>query len=444
MATYEGRPTPVWFDDAKFGMMITWGPYSVPGYAPRSGRIWDVPDQFKNNPYAEWYRNSLKIDGSPVQEYHAREYGADYPYERFGPAFNEAIKRWDPGSWATLLADCGVRYVVPLTKHHDGFLLWPSVHRNPNAPERYVAERDVIGELGAAVRAAGMRYGLYYSGGIDWLYHDVTIRTDTGLGPAIPRSPEYIAYAFAHWREIIDRYEPALMWNDIYMPGPREQLADLFEHYYSVVPDGVINDRFKARMGPTGMEVLAHHDVKTPEYRVEPEIRADKWECVRGIGHSFGYNRDEGETEYASAESLIHLLIDIVSKNGNLLLNIGPMADGTIPALQEQRLQAIGAWLRTNGEGIYGSRPWHRAEGTTTSGTPLRFTRKGGDLYVHVLGQAPGAVSLEGVQVPTGPARLLATGAEVPMENEGSGISLQLPAALDATASTILLPGAAG
>jgi alpha-L-fucosidase len=423
----ENRPLPTWYDDAKFGIMVHWTPSSVPAFAPRSGRVWDVPDHMRDNPYVEWYYNSLKIDGSPVQAFHREHYGAGYPYERFADEFKRVARAADFAGWASLFAQAGAKYVVPVTRHHDGFCLWPSAWRNPHIAPDYRFEHDAIGALGDAVRGRGMRYGLYYSGGIDWSWHDQLIRTMADLGKAVPRDPAYLDYAFGQWVELIDRYEPACLWNDIYMPGPSERVEALFRYYLQRVPDGVINDRYRTRpRAGGGFEPGIYHDFTTPEYTVESGIRAKKWECVRGIGHSFGYNREEGEEDYMSPRALIHLLIDIVSKGGNLLLNVGPMADGTIPEMQARRLRALGAWLAANGEAIYGTRPW-RAPGVAASdGTEVRFTARAGTVYVHILGVAGEPLVLPGVQLRAGPGRLLASGAPVECELRDGATILRL------------------
>ena len=142
-------------------------------------------------------------------------------------------------------------------------------------------------------------------------------------------------------------------------------------------PDGVIDDRFGVK----------HSDFKSPEYETLDKISETKWEECRGLGRSFGYNRAEGEAETIAPDELIYLLVDIVSKNGNLLLDVGPEADGTIPPVQMSRLQALGAWLRQNGEAIYGSQPWKRAVGETADGIKVRFTRKDSTVYATVMGQ---------------------------------------------------------
>lgn len=149
------------------------------------------------------------------------------------------------------------------------------------------------------------------------------------------------------------------------------------------MPDGVIDDRFG----------IKHADFTSPEYQKLDQISPKKWEECRGLGRSFGYNRAEGEAETIAPADLIALLVDIVSKNGNLLLDVGPEADGTIPPVQMERLKALGAWLNQNGEAIYDTTPWTHATGKTAEGDDLRFTRKGGDLYVTLLGAPKGSTA---------------------------------------------------
>lgn len=394
-ASYRDRPVPNWYDDCKLGIFVHWGIYSVPGWAPLTGAMLaagaDAGEvRFGDFPYAEWYANTLRIPGSPTQAYHARTFGADRPYRAFADDFNRAIAAWEPAAWAELFEAAGAGYVVLTTKHHDGFLLWPSRHRNPEAPD-FVAARDLVGELTRAVRARGLRMGTYYSGGIDWLYHDQVIASLGDLLKAIPWRDDYREYATAHWRELIETHAPCAMWNDIAFPASDEQILALFEHYYRHVPDGVVNDRFKKVAVGGKLRSAVPYDVSTPEYRVAPDIDPKKWEAVRGIGSSFGYNRAEGEEEYLSARELIELFVDVVSKNGNLLLNVGPRADGSIPEIQAERLRALGAWLRVNGRAIRGTRPWTRAEGRTAAGGAVRFTRSPGALHAILLDPSAGA-----------------------------------------------------
>ena len=377
---------PDWFHDAKLGIFVHWGLYSVPGWATPVGELgsidWDK--WFTNNPYAEWYLNSLRIDGSPTQEHHRKTYGADFDYMDFAPQFNEAVTAWDPSVMSSLFAEAGAQYVVLTTKHHDGFTLWPSEIDNPHLPpDRRSCSRDIVGELTAAVRGAGMRMGFYYSGGLDWSFNPEPIDRVEEVWTTILHTKEFADYADAHWRELIRRYDPAILWNDIGYPE-QSDLATIVADFYNARADGVINNRFE--IGREGAP-RRHHDFETPEYAKMDEITDHKWETCRGLGFSFGYNRVETEEHTIGEGELIHLLADIVSKNGNLLLNAGPMADGTIPEIQASRLRALGAWLGTNGEAIYGTRPWERAAGETADGIPVRFTSRDGAIYAILLGQ---------------------------------------------------------
>lgn len=386
---------PDWFHNAKLGIFIHWGLYSVPAFAPNAGELSEILASgdwgkwFANNPYAEWYMNSYRIDGSPTQQYHRATYGPKFNYAEFGPLFNQAVEQWDPDAWAQLFKQVNARYVVLTTKHHDGFLLWPSQTLNPFIPG-YHANRDLVGELGSAVRDQGMRMAYYYSGGIDWTFNPQKVQHITDLALATPQQPEYVAYANAHWRELIDRYQTAILWNDIAYPRDTN-LNELFAEYYTKMADGVVNNRFtqKFAMDSVGIVSDTHFDFETPEYTSFREIRTKKWESCRGIGASFGYNAMEGPEQYQSVENLVRSLVDIVSKNGNLLLNVGPMADGTIPPLQLERLLGLGQWLDVNGDALFDTRPWQVAEGITDGGIDVRFTQKGDSLYATLLDTPP-------------------------------------------------------
>jgi len=412
-----------WFHDAKLGIFIHWGLYSVPGWAKPTGELgkvdWDV--WFKNNPYAEWYLNSLRIEGSPTAEYHKETYGEDFDYLDFIPQFNEAIQNWDPNSWAKLFREVGARYVVLTTKHHDGFCLWPTKVDNPNREEgQEHAARDLAGELTQAVRAEGMRMGLYYSGGLDWSFNDEPIDTIEEVRGTVIHTEEYADYAGAHWQELIDNYQPAVLWNDISYPEPGN-LETLFADYYNRFPTGLVNDRFNA----------PHYDFTTPEYSKKDDITEEKWESCRGLGFSFGYNRMEGPEHTIPANDLIELLADIVSKNGNLLLNVGPKADGTIPEIQVERLRALGEWLSVNGEAIFSTRPWTRAAGETGSGGAVRFTQTADSLYAVLFEDDPGGkATVKGLTLPGGAQIELLGAGPVEWSQSGEDVEVELPAEL--------------
>ena len=413
-ATWESvkqHTVPAWFNDAKLGIFIHWGLYSVPAWAPPAGELEKIIREegweawFTRNPYAEWYLNSIRIADSPSQMHHVATYGSTFTYDDFVPQFNQAVEQWDPGAWAALFHEIGARYVVLTTKHHDGFLLWPSRHPSP-FKQGYHTQRDLVGELTNAVRAEKMKMALYYSGGIDWTFNDTVIKGMPDLFKAVPQQPEYVAYADAHWYELIERYAPVILWNDIAYPAAAN-LPQLFADYYNRVPEGLVNNRFTQEFN-FGSEAATdfmggkHFDFTTPEYASYKEITEPKWEATRGIGFSFGYNQNEGPTHYLPVTELVRSFVDIVSKNGNLLLNIGPMADGTIPDLQRERLAGLGAWLAIHGDAIFDTRPWKVAEGQAqvADGTaPVRFTQKAETLYATLLATpSPGQVLLEGLR----------------------------------------------
>ncbi|MEX2717643.1 MAG: alpha-L-fucosidase [Candidatus Sigynarchaeota archaeon] len=457
MGLVKSHIVPRWYHDAKFGIFIHWGLYSVPAYAPVEGNYPQLLKKgfkyfYKHTPYAEWYQNSLRIDGSPVQKYHVQTYG-NRPYESFADEFNLLLPKWRPGDWAELFQQAGAKYTVLVTKHHDGFVMWPTEHPNPLKPD-YHATRDIPGELAREVRARGIRFGAYYSGTLDWSFQPEPIVDFATMVTNGPTSKQYVDYANAHWRELIDKYSPSILWNDIGYP-PGTDVNEIFAYYYNKHPDGLVNDRWvqvslrarnalktrfvkwlangiaaaAIRSGKTEPNFGYHHDYITPEYKIYPAIKKEKWECTRGIGFSFGYNRVEDEHHYLTVDALVHMLVDIVSKNGNLLLNIGPMADGTIPPVQRDRVLALGRWLATNGEAIYGTRPWTRPSAITADNNAVRFTRKGNDLFAIILGTpSRPRVEVLSLQIPaSSKLQLLGKEGELEWKQEGSSLVMIIP-----------------
>jgi alpha-L-fucosidase len=444
----DQHPLPQWYAGAKLGIFIHYGLYSVPGWAPLSHPEHDFAnvDYIKNNPYAEWYLNVMRIPGSPTQAYHREHYGANFGYYDFAPAFNRESKKWNPDQWATIFREAGARYVVLTSKHHEGFTLWPSTTPNPSpalTPDRLHAERDIVGDLTTAVRKQGLHMGLYYSGGYDWTFNSGPIQVAADYQTVKPQTEAYGKYAFAQIHELIDRYRPELLWNDIDWPKTGNALQ-VEADYYNTVPGGVIDDRFG----------IQHADFTSPEYKKLDEISPKKWEECRGLGRSFGYNRAEGDAETIAPGELIVLLVDIVSKNGNLLLDVGPEADGTIPPVQMERLKALGEWLKQNGEAIYDTTPWTHAASKSAEGDDLRFTRKNDDLYVTVLGEPKAkAVTIpdlaSGVLAKMQPqlARIYLLGDDRPLTDSATegGVHVELPGRLPGHYAYVLkVPGYAG
>jgi alpha-L-fucosidase len=418
----EGHKIPSWYNDAKLGIFIHWGLYSVPAWAPTSGELGKVPMNrwFYENAYAEWYLNSLRLKDSPTYKHHVAKYGANFDYYNFAADFEKGIQSWKPEAWASLFKNTHAQYVVLTTKHHDGFTLWPSKVPNPKRPgQKLSVTRDLAGELTKAVRGAGMKMGLYYSGGLDWTFESRPIAQFPDLFSTAPKTEEYGRYAEAHWRELIDRYQPSVMWNDIAYP-PTGHVQDLFATYYNKVSDGVINNRFSVPWA----------DFTTPEYAKYDKITEKKWESCRGLGFSFGYNQAEGPEQVIASDKLIELFVDIVSKNGNLLLNIGPKPDGSISDIQVDRLKALGAWLDKNGEGIFASHPWVRPSASTPETGEIRFTKKGDAVYAYLFKspkggelKIPGVIAAPGTKV-----TVLGTGETVSHTQQGVDLMVKAPA----------------
>jgi alpha-L-fucosidase len=414
----DRHPLPDWYTDAKLGIFVHWGLYSVPGWAPPQHADHPLTGgaAIASTPYAEWYYNAMRIPGSPTQAYHQEHYHGTNYYD-FTATFNEQSKHWSPDQWAATFRDAGARYVVLTTKHHDGFALWPTEVVNPNQ-KGLRAERDIVGELTESVRKAGLRMGLYYSGGYDWTFTRGPIEEPADFETVKPEFSAYGIYADAQIEELIARYKPAVLWDDIDWPKSGNALK-VEADFYNAVPDGVVDDRFG----------IKHADFTSPEYAKLDKISEKKWEECRGLGLSFGYNRAEGEAETIAPGELIALLADIVSKNGNLLLDVGPEADGTIPAVQMDRLRKLGAWMKQNGEAIYGTRPWTRAEGKTADGIDVRFTRKGAKVYAILLARPGRSVTLLDVGAWSG-VRLVGSGERLRWTAQGRDLKVELPGTL--------------
>ena len=434
---FASRELPTWYDDAKFGIFIHWGPYSVPCYAPLDNDMGDLfaagdwTAAFRASPYTEWYLNSWALEGSPTALHHAQNHG-DRTYASFVEEFRTRSTGVDVAQWAELFSSAGARYVVPVTKHHDGFLMWQSGIANPHR-DGWMAERDFVGELASATRNRDMRFGVYYSGGLDWTFSKPGFDSIMGMVGNIPVTPEYCDYATAHVRELIDRFTPSMLWNDIAWPMPLDP-NDMFGYYYDRVPNGIVNDRFN--IIAVGQKTL-HADIATPEYSTKASSDR-KWEVCRGIGRSFGYNRMESESTMPTADELVWMLIDIVARGGNLLLNVGPTADGQIPMVQAVRLTALGWWLRVNGDAIYGTRPWRTQVHTTADGREVRYTSNGDVVFACIQGGPAGNIRLSGVTVEQGSTvRMLGNSRDLAHHVDGADLVIALPDHLPASPATV-------
>ena len=392
-----------WFSDAKLGIFIHWGIYTIPAFAPRGRTIVEImrdhpDDGWAHLPYTEWYPNSIRFPQSAAAQHHQAVYGGK-PYADFRPEFEAAAEAFDAGAWADLFARAGARYAVLVTKHHDGYCLWPSEVENPHRPG-WRSDRDFVGELAGAVRARGLTFGTYYSGGLDWTFRHHPIATFGDLMACVPFEDDYRAYVLAHYRELMDRYGTDILWNDIAYPDEGDREA-LFQAFRERNPRGVLNDRWMASRGmferlrepeprarldarikarqAAGEEDLTPDnglgDFRTPEYSERLDFGPDRaWEACRGMDMSFAFNAHARPEDYLTPEALIASFVEIVAHGGNLLLNMGPRADGSVPEPQVALLTALGDWLKTNGEAIYGTRPTARPKGIASDGTPYRTT----------------------------------------------------------------------
>jgi len=376
----EQHEVPDWYDDAKFGIFIHWGVYSVPAWAPVGG-------ESSSSQYSEWYPFHMYVEGDTTYEYHREHYGelSEFGYKDFIPMFT--AEKWDPDRWAQLFDDAGARYVVPVGEHHDGFPMWDSDLTEWDAKDKG-PKRDIIGELAKAVRKRDMKYAPSYHRMMN--YYDPRFEDGHFNNPHFSEDgPDslFVKNWKERWEELRDKYKPAIMWFDgdwmapVEVWGTKQVMADYYNTAQSWNKEVVINDRMGEVRGERG-------DFYTTEY--EYGIRTDtlikhKWESCRGIGGSFGYNKNEGPGDYMTVNALVDMLVDIVSKNGNLLLNIGPKADGTIPEIQKDRLLGIGEWLNVNGEAIYGTDYWKKYGEDN-----IRFTRKGENTLYAIAMEWPG------------------------------------------------------
>ena len=336
------RKIPAWFNKEKFGIFIHWGLYSVPSYAPV------IPNSGLS--YAEWYWKRLDEKRPEFISFHNKAFGNNYPYENFEKDFKTEM--FDPDQWADVFKRSGARYVVLTSKHHEGYCLWNSAEadRTWGRPWNAVTgtpRRDVLGDLTNSVRRAGLKMGFYYS-----LYE--------WFNPLWLKDKRRFVdeHMFPQFKDPVTKYKPSVIFSDgewelsdTAWKSP-ELLAWLFNDS-PVANEVVINDRW----GKNTREKNQGSTYSTSEYGSGMDASVI-WEENQGIGHSYGYNRNEKLDDYKSSRKLILTLVDIVSRGGNLLLDIGPTADGRIPVIMQQRLTDMGTWLKANGEAIYETTAW--------------------------------------------------------------------------------------
>ena len=434
----DARPTPQWFLDAKFGIFIHWGVYSVPAW----GKVGE---------YAEWYWNKVhdRNPGNPWWVYHKNTYGENYEYQEFARLFRAELFNAD--QWADIFSRSGARYVVPTSKHHEGFCLWPSAEASKTWGRPWNAaeigpKRDLMSELSQAVRKRGLKFGFYYS---LYEWYNPLWQAD--------RKRYVDEHMVPQFKDVVTRYQPALIFSDGEwdMSSKDWRSEELLAWLYNESPakaEVIVNDRW-------GKDCRHKHGgYFTTEYAAGLKDGSHAWEENRGMGFSYGYNRAEHIDDYKTGRELILVLVDLVSRGGNLLLDIGPNGDGTIPPIMEQRLLEIGDWLKVNGEAIYGTRFAGRSCQWTEGKQPEQkfgeymvkynlmeqigqkpakdgsavkqvfFTRKQDALYAITSGWPGQELVLREVKVPAGAAvTMLGVPGTLSSRKEGSSLIIQMP-----------------
>jgi alpha-L-fucosidase len=447
----EKYQVPEWYRDAKFGIFIHWGVYSVPAFG------------------SEWYPRLMYQAGTPEFKHHIATYGPQdkFGYKDFIPMFK--AERYDPAAWADLFKKAGAKYVVPVAEHHDGFAMYDSGVSDWTAA-KMGPRRDLIGDLAKAVRAAGLgfgvsshrvehnfflgvgrtfpsdindpRYGAFYGPAHRWLNN----RPGTPLnGDFTYVSQSWADDWLARSAELVEKYHPDIVYFDWWIGQAtiRPNITRFAAFYYNrslkyADHIGVIN--YKDYAIHEGAAVLDIERGQLGDSRPLP------WQTDTSISNkSWGYIKDD---TFKSAEFLIDQLIDIVSKNGNLLLNIGPRSDGTIPDEVQRILLEVGAWLTVNGEAIYGTRPWrsygegptkvaagsfHDTDTPTFTAEDFRFTTKGDTLYaIGLAWPTSGEIVIRSLATSVGsrPVRgvsLLGGETSLRFDQRQDGLHVQLP-----------------
>lgn len=468
------HPLPQWFSDAKFGIFIHWGVYSVPAYHEWYIVFMSPAASFARNPGGPPYtaaRGELSDSvfhaniREEANQYHREHYGVDFPYDGFIPMFK--AEKFDPSAWADLFKQAGARYVVLTAKHGDEFALWPTRYTHRNAMEAG-PHRDLVGELTKAVRSKGMKMGLYHN--TTYSFWD-------------ERYPDkaWVTYMNNSIKELTDLYHPDILWGDVPVGPVRDEYGkplgadhwnskEVIAYFYNHSPDPdevVTNERWGVEMSVSTEEhpekaisnsLWARYakawnvddgaflgDFQTPERRNITGIFPQPWETCDAIDPtSWGYNRRLPDDAYMSTNEIVDYLADIVSKGGNLLINIGPKADGTIPEVMQQRLLDVGSWLKLNGEAIYETTPWSVfGEGPTKKEMgswgrqeaaygfqpgDIRFTRKGDVLYAILLEWPGNQITISSLKtIPVHKITLLGSVDPIRWKQTGDGLQVALP-----------------
>jgi len=413
-----------WFDGARFGMFIHWGLYAVPAGDYKGQRSTEI---------GEWIMSWANI---PRAE-----------YEQFAPRFNPV--KFDAAKWVATAKAAGMKYIVITSKHHEGFAMYDSAVSDYTIVKRTRWGKDPMAALAAEAKKAGLKFCFYYSI-MDW-HHPAQFVDAPGKDRTagnnktqiIPdQKAAYVTYMKAQLKELITKYDPAVLWFDgEWMDWWTEADGqDLYDYVRGLKPDIIINNRVGT--GRKGMEGLNKTDRQyagdfgTPEQQIPANgMKGVDWESCMTMNDTWGFK--SYDTNWKSTEKIVQNLVDIASKGGNYLLNVGPTAEGEIPAASVERLAAVGKWMATNGEAIYGTTASPFADQLAFG----RVTRKGTRLYVSVFNwPATGTIALPSWGATPTKAWLVATKAAVPLKANATGVTLTLPAqAPDAIASVIAI-----
>jgi len=363
----DNHQMPEWYDDAKIGLSMHWGVYSVPAWAPREEGI----------SYAEWYGRRMVDKSNPTYTYHLENYG-DVPYDSFIDMWK--AEKYDPEQWAIFAKSMGAKYMFITSKHHDGFCLWPTKYTDRNAMVMGPG-KDILGEYFKAARKHGLKVGLYYSL-YEWFNPLYTGKEIPYAG--LKRVNNYVDdFMIPQIKELIDLYHPDFFYFDGEWDHPETfwKMKEVVAYFYNEAAKSnqevFVNDRFgKDERGK-------HGDLYNVEYHYEQGsegLLTHKWSYWQGIAKTFGFNKDTDPEDCLSPKEFIDKVITGVSRNGNFDINVGPTPEGLIPDYEQYPLLELGKWLGVNGEAIYGTRPW-----TIQNEGDAWFTRKGDHVYAIFL-----------------------------------------------------------
>lgn len=403
-----------WFRRARLGMFIHWGLYAVPAGEWNGKQIGGL---------GEWIMTGARI---PVADYETL-------VQRFDPV------KFDARAWVRAAKDAGMKYIVITSKHHDGFCLFDA-HNSNYTVMATPFKRDILKELSAACKEAGIRLCFYYSI-MDWHHPDYLPRREWDTRPVAGADYDrYVAYMKAQLKQLIEEYHPGILWFDGEWESTwtHERGLDLYRYVRSLDPTIIVNNRVdKGRQGMAGLTAGEQFagDYGTPEQEVPSTgIPGVDWESCITINDTWGYKKNDHN--WKSASDLIRMAIDIASKGGNLLLNVGPTDEGVFPDAILDRLKAMGRWMRVNGESIYG---------TTASPFPKptwgRATAKGGTIYLHVFDwPSDGVLKTPPLSRTVVSASLLAAPkTRLAVENGADGVTVHVPAAAPDPIATVIV-----